>query len=306
MNDLPALRPLVILGPTASGKTRLAVQIARKFRGEIISVDSRQVYRDMDIGTGKDLAEYEQIPYHLINIVEAGTAYNLAEFQRDFREKFTEINARQNRAVLCGGTGLYLESVLKNHQFTTIPNDFDLRSQLEKLSDEDLRNRFSKLNSAYHAVADLSTRKRTIRAIEIAEYLQYHPLETRPELELNPLVIGLNPPLEVRRNRITKRLRERLEQGMIEEVQGLLNRGIPAERLVYYGLEYKFITEYLEGKWTYELLFERLNVAIHQYAKRQMTFFRKMERDGLVIHWLEGSADENEKAARQLIKENGE
>lgn len=306
MNDLPALRPLVILGPTASGKTRLAVQIARKFRGEIISVDSRQVYRDMDIGTGKDLAEYEQIPYHLINIVEAGTAYNLAEFQRDFREKFTEINARQNRAVLCGGTGLYLESVLKNHQFTTIPNDFDLRSQLEKLSDEDLRNRFSKLNSAYHAVADLSTRKRTIRAIEIAEYLQYHPLETRPELELNPLVIGLNPPLEVRRNRITKRLRERLEQGMIEEVQGLLNRGIPAERLVYYGLEYKFITEYLAGKWTCELLFERLNVAIHQYAKRQMTFFRKMERDGLVIHWLEGSADENERAAQQLIKENGE
>lgn len=306
MNDLPALRPLVILGPTASGKTRLAVQIARKFRGEIISVDSRQVYRDMDIGTGKDLAEYEHIPYHLINIVEAGTAYNLAEFQRDFREKFTEINARQNRAVLCGGTGLYLESVLKNHQFTTIPNDFDLRSQLEKLSDEDLRNRFSKLNSAYHAVADLSTRKRTIRAIEIAEYLQYHPLETRPELELNPLVIGLNPPLEVRRNRITKRLRERLEQGMIEEVQGLLNRGIPAERLVYYGLEYKFITEYLAGKWTCELLFERLNVAIHQYAKRQMTFFRKMERDGLVIHWLEGSADENERAAQQLIKENGE
>ncbi len=306
MNDLPALRPLVILGPTASGKTRLAVQIARKFRGEIISVDSRQVYRDMDIGTGKDLAEYEQIPYHLINIVEAGTAYNLAEFQRDFREKFTEINARQNRAVLCGGTGLYLESILKNHQFTTIPNDFELRSQLENLSDEELRTRFSKLNSAYHAVADLSTRKRTLRAIEIAEYLQHHPLETRPELELNPLVIGLNPPLEIRRNRITKRLRERLEQGMIEEVQGLLNRGIPAERLVYYGLEYKFITEYLEGKWTYELLFERLNVAIHQYAKRQMTFFRKMERDGLVIHWLEGSADENEKAARQLIKENGE
>lgn len=306
MSELRTLQPLVILGPTASGKTRLAVQLAKEWKGEIVSVDSRQVYRGMTIGTGKDLAEYEDIPYHLIDIVDAGTAYNLAEFQRDFREKFIEINNRQKRPVLCGGTGLYLEAVLKNHQYTMVPNDFNLRIELESLTDEALQKRFLTLNSTYHSVADLSTRKRTIRAIEIAEYLQQNPLQSRPELELNPLVIGLNPPVEVRRNRITNRLKERLETGMIEEVQGLLNRGIPKDRLIYYGLEYKFITEYLEGKWTHELLFERLNVAIHQYAKRQMTFFRKMERDGLVIHWLEGSAEENVVRARKLIKENGE
>ncbi|PKK38268.1 tRNA (adenosine(37)-N6)-dimethylallyltransferase MiaA [Siphonobacter sp. SORGH_AS_0500] len=306
MSELQTLQPLVILGPTASGKTRLAVQLAKEFNAEIISVDSRQVYRDMTIGTGKDLSEYENIPYHLIDLVDAGTAYNLAEFQRDFREKFIEIKDRQKRPVLCGGTGLYLEAVLKNHQYTTIPNDFKLRTELDTLTDEELQSRFSRLHSAFHAVADLSTRKRTIRAIEIAEYLQNNALEARPELTLNPLVMGLNPPVEIRRDRITKRLRERLENGMIEEVEALLNRGIPANRLMYYGLEYKFITEYLEGKWTYALLFERLNVAIHQYAKRQMTFFRKMERDGLTIHWLEGSPDENLMTARTLIKENGE
>ncbi|MDR6195277.1 tRNA (adenosine(37)-N6)-dimethylallyltransferase MiaA [Siphonobacter sp. SORGH_AS_0500] len=306
MSELQTLQPFVILGPTASGKTRLAVQLAKEFNGEIISVDSRQVYRDMTIGTGKDLSEYENIPYHLIDLVDAGTAYNLAEFQRDFREKFIEIKDRQKRPVLCGGTGLYLEAVLKNHQYTTIPNDFKLRTELDTLTDEELQSRFSLLHSAFHAVADLSTRKRTIRAIEIAEYLQNNALEARPELTLNPLVMGLNPPVEIRRDRITKRLRERLENGMIEEVEALLNRGIPANRLMYYGLEYKFITEYLEGKWTYALLFERLNVAIHQYAKRQMTFFRKMERDGLTIHWLEGSPDENLMTARMLIKENGE
>ncbi|OZI08496.1 tRNA (adenosine(37)-N6)-dimethylallyltransferase MiaA [Siphonobacter sp. BAB-5385] len=296
--------PIVVLGPTASGKTRLAVALATEFEGEIISVDSRQVYRTMDIGTGKDLSEYGTIPYHLIDIIEAGKAYNLYEFQKDFKVVYDEMQSRNKRPILCGGTGLYLEAVLKNHAFTAIPNNPELREQLSTKSDEALREHFQQLDSPYHAVADLSTRKRTLRAIEIATYLQQFPFAISIEKPaLNPLVLGLNPPVEIRRERITKRLHERLQNGMIEEVQGLLDQGIAADQLIYYGLEYKFITEYLSGVWAYETMVERLNVAIHQYAKRQMTFFRKMERDGLRIHWLTGSFEEQLLQARQWVEE---
>ncbi|WP_266369163.1 tRNA (adenosine(37)-N6)-dimethylallyltransferase MiaA [Tellurirhabdus rosea] len=286
---------IIILGPTASGKTRLAVQLAHRLNGEIISADSRQVYRDMDIGTGKDLDEYRvgdaPVPYHLINIVDAGTEYNLYEFQKDFHAALANIQQRKKLPVVCGGTGLYLEAVLKGHQFTAIPIDEAARRALESLPDEELHRIFRETPSAYTPLADTSTRKRLIRAIEISRHLQQHPdaaTATTPELT-DFLVVGLNPPVELRRERISRRLHERLRNGMIEEVETLLKRGIPAERLIYYGLEYKFITQYLTGDLDYDTLSSRLETAIHQFAKRQMTYFRKMERDGLPIHWLDGT-----------------
>jgi tRNA dimethylallyltransferase len=282
---------LVILGPTACGKTHLATHLAYQIGGEIISADSRQVYRDMDIGTGKDLNEYivnnQPIPYHLINITEAGDAYHVHRFQQDFQQAITEISACQKTPILCGGTGLYIEAVLKEHQFTAIPIDDNTREQLAQLSNEELLTKFHATPSPYTPLADTSTRKRLIRAIEIGIFLQSHPLSVVRYPSINYQIFGLNLPVEERRTRITRRLHERLNNGMIEEVQGLLNRGIAPEKLIYYGLEYKFITEYLLGKLDYSSMVERLNVAIHQFAKRQMTYFRKMERDSLHIHWLD-------------------
>ena len=293
---------IVILGPTACGKTRLATQLAAQVEGEIISADSRQVYRGMNIGTGKDLNEYivdgKNIPYHLIDICDAGEAYHVHRFQVDFQAAFSDIQSRHRTPILCGGTGLYIESVLKQYQFTGIPVDEALRSQLETLSDEALLTRFRAMPSAYSALADTSTRKRLVRAIEIATYLQTHSFETAPAIPLHYQIFGLNLPVEERRTRITRRLHERLQSGMIDEVQALLNQGLTSEQLIYYGLEYKFITEYLTGVLTYDTMVERLNVAIHQFAKRQMTFFRKMERDGLMIHWLDALSP-----LPQLIKE---
>lgn len=282
---------LVILGPTACGKTHLATHLAYQISGEIISADSRQVYRDMNIGTGKDLNEYiisnQPIPYHLIDIIEAGEAYHVHRFQQDFQQAITEISTRQKTPILCGGTGLYIEAVLKEHQFTAIPIDENIREQLAQLSDDELLTKFHATPSPYTPLADTSTRKRLIRAIEIALFLQNHSLSVTRYPPINYQIFGLNLPVEERRARITRRLHERLNNGMIEEVQGLLNRGIAPEKLIYYGLEYKFITEYLLGTLDYSSMVERLNVAIHQFAKRQMTYFRKMERDGLHIHWLD-------------------
>ena len=291
MTDAPLI---VILGPTACGKTRLATQLAAQVEGEIISADSRQVYRGMNIGTGKDLDEYvvdrKNIPYHLIDICDAGEAYHVHRFQVDFQTAFSDIQSRHHTPILCGGTGLYIESVLKQYQFTGIPVDETLRQQLETLSDEALLTRFNTTSSAYSSLADTSTRKRLVRAIEIATYLQTHSFETAPPTPLHYQIFGLDIPVEERRTRITHRLHQRLRSGMIDEVQALLNQGLTPEQLIYYGLEYKFITEYLTGVLTYDTMVERLNVAIHQFAKRQMTFFRKMERDGLTIHWLDALA----------------
>ena len=245
----------------------------------------------MSIGTGKDLGEYvvnnQPIPYHLIDIVEAGDSYNVHRFQQDFQQAFSDIQGRDRTPILCGGTGLYIEAVLKEHQFTAIPIDENLRETLSHYSNEELLQKFNSTPSAYTPLADTSTRKRLIRAIEISLFLQNYPLSVIRYPSINYQVFGLDLPVEERRARITRRLYERLQNGMIEEVKGLLEQGISAEKLIYYGLEYKFITEYLLGTLDYDTMVERLNVAIHQFAKRQMTFFRKMERDGMKIHWLD-------------------
>ncbi|MGV3559749.1 tRNA (adenosine(37)-N6)-dimethylallyltransferase MiaA [Larkinella arboricola] len=284
----------VILGPTASGKTRLAVQVAQRLNGEVVSVDSRQVYRGMDIGTGKDLEEYQiddqEIPYHLIDIVDAGSDYNLYQYQQDCSRVISQILERGRMPVLCGGTGLYLEAVLKGHRYTAVPVNDELRRMLQTQTDEELLEAFQKFPPEYTAWADTSTRKRRIRAIEVATYLTSHPTTDFSGTVSLPdaAVFGIDLPVEVRRQRISNRLRERLQNGMVEEVERLLERGIPAEKLIFYGLEYKFITQYLRGELDYPTMVTRLETAIHQFAKRQMTFFRKMERDGIAIRWLDG------------------
>ncbi|WP_375443936.1 tRNA (adenosine(37)-N6)-dimethylallyltransferase MiaA [uncultured Fibrella sp.] len=287
---------LVILGPTASGKTHLAVQMAHQLRNEgkpaeIISADSRQVYRGMDIGTGKDLAEYtvdgQPIPYHLIDIVEAGDEYNVFRYQQDFDRAMQAIRDRNAVPILCGGSGLYIEAALRPDAMLAIPPNDALRAELETLSDAQLRNRFEQTPSTYSDKADTSTRKRLIRAIEIGTYLNAHPNASparRPPLPPYH-TIGLDPPVAVRRERISRRLRSRLQYGLIDEVERLLSQGISADKLIYYGLEYKFVTQYVLGQLTYPKMVVQLETAIHQFAKRQMTYFRKMERDGLVIDW---------------------
>ena len=286
---------IVILGPTASGKTHLATQLARRIGGEIISADSRQVYRDMTIGTGKDLQEYvvdgEAIPYHLIDIVEAGEKYNVHRFRQDVLNLVPGIQARGKVPLLCGGTGLYIQALLQAHQFTEIPVNEPLRHELESLPHEKLIALFQKTPSSFSALADISTRKRTIRAIEITTYLHQNPQYTFPKTNAPDYrVYGLNPPVEIRRQRITHRLHERVQNGLVEEVRGLLDRGISPENLIYYGLEYKFVTQYLIGDLPYDTMFQRLETEIHRFAKRQMTYFRKMERDGIVIHWLDSQS----------------
>lgn len=283
---------IVILGPTASGKTRLAAHLAHRIDGEIISADSRQVYRGMSIGTGKDLDEYwvegRQVPYHLIDILDAGEKYNVHQFQLDATRKMAEIRQRNHTPILCGGSGLYIQALLSSHSFTSIPVDPSLRSELEVLPHETLVELHKKNPSPYSTLADTSTKKRTIRAIEINRYLLLHPDFVPPVAELPEAVIyGINPPVLIRRERISRRLHDRLENGLMEEVAGLLNQGILPEKLIYYGLEYKFVTEHLLGSLSYPLMVQRLETEIHRFAKRQMTYFRKMERDGLSIRWLD-------------------
>lgn len=284
--------PIVILGPTASGKTRLAALLAAQIDGEIISADSRQVYRSMDIGTGKDYADYivdnEPIKYHLIDIIEAGEQYHIAQYQNDFQLVYEDILNRNKRPILCGGSGMYLDAVIRNYEFTQVPVNEELREQLNQKSDEELLEIFNQNPSKYSEKADISTRKRLIRAIEIGSWNLLNSLPQSNHVSIDWRIFGISIPPEIRRERIDKRLRERLENGLIEEVKMLLDKGISAEKLIFYGLEYKFITEYLIGKLKYDEMVEKLRVAIHQFAKRQMTYFRGMERKGLIIKWLDG------------------
>ena len=283
---------IVILGPTASGKTHLATHLAHKIQGEIISADSRQVYRKMNIGTGKDLDEYridnQDISYHLIDILDAGEQYHIHQFQQDFQNVFDNISSRNKNAILCGGSGMYLEAVLKGYEFTSIPIDENFRRDLLPKSTEELLRVFHKNPSEYTKKADVSTRKRLIRAIEISQFLSQNPNFQIPKPNIpKAIIFGLNPETGFRRILITKRLHERLQNGMIEEVKSLIDSGVSPDKLIFYGLEYKFITQFLTGEIDYETMIERLNIAIHQFAKRQMTYFRKMERDGLKINWLD-------------------
>jgi len=291
---------LTILGPTATGKTQLAARVAYQLNGEILSADSRQIYRGMDIGTGKDLADYtvegRQIPYHLINLVEAGTQYNVFEFQSEFINAYNDVRQRGRFPVFCGGSGLYLEAVLKGYKLTQVPSDKKRREELYLLSLEELAS-LLKVYKIVHNSSDTETKNRVIRAIEIEEHLLHHPDLDFTFPAIHSLIVGVQLDRDTRRERITSRLKQRLEEGMVEEVEGLLARGLSPEDLTYYGLEYKFLTLYITGKLTKEEMFERLNIAIHQFAKRQMTWFRKMERDGFEIHWLDGFMPMEEKVA---------
>ena len=289
---------ITILGPTASGKTPLAVALAHRLGTEIISGDSRQVYRRMDLGTGKDLVDYvvdgHPVPYHLIDIVEPGYKYNVFEYQRDFLKAYEKITNKGKLPILCGGTGMYIESVLKGYRLLPVPENPELRASLEGKSLEELTDilkRYKKL----HNSTDVDTAKRAIRAIEIEEYYKQQPPEYREFPSLKSLIIGVDIDRELRREKITRRLQQRLDEGMVEEVRGLLAEGIPAENLIYYGLEYKFLTQYAIGELTYEEMFQQLETAIHQFAKRQMTWFRGMERRGFTIHWLDATIPMDEK-----------
>lgn len=288
--------PLItILGPTACGKTALAAKLAADLDAEIISADSRQVYRGMDIGTGKDLADYvvdgHQVPYHLIDIAEPGTKYNLYRYQQDFLLAYRDMVSRGVQPILCGGTGLYIEAVLKGYALPDVPCNTELRARLEQKSMEELTQILvelkQKTGSNMHNTTDVDSCQRAIRAIEIETYNLEHDAGKRQMSPIRSLVIGLNIDREERRRRITRRLRQRLDEGMVDEIRGLLDRGIPAEDIIYYGLEYKFVTEYVIGKLSYEEMFRQLEIAIHQFAKRQMTWFRGMERRGTPIHWVD-------------------
>ena len=286
---------LAVVGPTACGKTSLAVDLALSIDGaEIISADSRQVYRGMDIGTGKDIAEYTRdgvtVPSHLIDIVDAGEKYNLFEFQRDFLVAYEDIKARGSFPIMCGGSGLYVESVLKGYRLLPVPENPVLRAELEEKSLEELTAILATYKQL-HNNTDTDSKKRAIRAIEIEEYYLSCPVEERSFPRLNALVVGMSVDREIRRERISRRLRERLEQGMVDEVRGLLDSGVTSEQLVYYGLEYKFLTLYLTGAMEYDDMVRALEIAIHQFAKRQMTWFRGMEKRGVPIRWVDASLE---------------
>lgn len=283
---------VTILGPTASGKTPLAVALAYRLNAEIISGDSRQVYRRMDLGTGKDLADYvvdgKRIPYHLIDIVEPGYKYNVFEFQRDFLQAYDDIRERGVLPILCGGTGMYIESVLKGYKLLPVPENPELRASLADKSLDELTTILAGYKKLHNST-DVDTVKRAIRAIEIEEYYRQQPVSAREFPAINSLVIGVDIDRDLRRTKITRRLKQRLDEGMVDEVRALLDAGIPAEDLIYYGLEYKYLTLYAVGQLTYDEMFHQLEIAIHQFAKRQMTWFRGMERRGFNIHWIDAS-----------------
>ena len=287
---------ITILGPTASGKTPLAAHLAYRLGGEIISADSRQVYRRMDIGTGKDLKDYyidgdengngKWIPYHLIDICEPGTKYNLFQYQQDFFDVYQDIQSRGVQPILCGGTGLYIEAVLKGYKLSPVPQNQELRDRLEGKSLAEL--------------TQMDSCQRAIRAIEIETYNLEHPMPQRELPPVDSLIVGVSIDRDLRREKITRRLKSRLEEGMVDEVKSLLNSGIPAENLLYYGLEYKFLTEYVLGKLSFDEMFSQLEISIHQFAKRQMTWFRGMERRGFIIHWIDAALPMDEKVERIL------
>lgn len=286
---------LAVVGPTACGKTSLAVDVALAVDGaEIISADSRQVYRGMDIGTGKDIAEYTRdgvtVPTHLLDIVDAGEKYNLFEFQRDFLTSYEDIRSRGAFPVMCGGSGLYVESVLRGYRLLPVPENPELRARLEEKSLEELTVILAGYKSL-HNNTDTDSKKRAIRAIEIEEYYLTCPVEERSFPQVNALVVGVSVDREVRRERISRRLRERLKEGMVDEVRSLLDSGITPDQLIYYGLEYKYITLYLTGAMNYDEMVHGLEIAIHQFAKRQMTWFRGMEKRGVDIKWIDASQE---------------
>lgn len=297
---------ITILGPTASGKTSLAAALAARIDAEIISADSRQVYRGMTIGTGKDLDDYRQgdrlIPYHLIDICEPGTKYNLFQYQQDFHLIYNNIVARGVRPILCGGTGLYIESVLKGYALSPVPQNQALRDKLADKSLAELTEVLEDLKRRNHSVmhnrTDVDTAQRAIRAIEIETYNLEHPTDNRTLPPIDSVIIGVDINREERRRKITQRLKQRLEEGMVDEIRQLLDCGITPENLIYYGLEYKFVTEYVIGKTSYEEMFRQLEIAIHQFAKRQMTWFRGMERRGFTIHWIDALDPMDSKVAQ--------
>jgi len=288
---------LVITGPTASGKTSLAVSVAARIGGEIISADSRQVYKGMNLGTGKDYDDYlidgRILPYHLIDIVDPGYKYNLFEYQRDFNRIFSELKVRKVFPVVCGGSGMYADSIISGYKITEVPPDTELRVELEKKSMEELKSILSTYKNL-HNTTDLDSKKRVVRAIEIGHYNRIHESQGKEFPVIKSLVIGIALDREVRRKRISERLKQRLSEGMVEEVKLLIERGIDKETLIYYGLEYKYITLYLTGDLTYDEMVRDLEVAIHQFAKRQMTWFRGMERRGIKIHWIDGELPMNQ------------
>jgi len=289
---------ITILGPTASGKTDLAAHLAVKLgHAEIISADSRQVYRGMDIGTGKDLKDYTvdgvEVPYHLINILEAGEKYNLFQYQQDFWKAYNDIVARGKTPILCGGTGLYIESVLKSYKMVPVPENKELRASLEGKTLEELTE-ILKTYKTLHNTTDVDTAKRAIRAIEIQTYYQEHKISERDFPKINSLNIGVSIERELRRQKITNRLHARLDEGMVDEIKRLLEY-VPAEDLIYYGLEYKYLTLYVTGELSYDDMVSQLEIAIHQFAKRQMTWFRGMEKRGTNIHWIDATLPMDEK-----------
>ena len=307
---------ITILGPTASGKTPLAAALAAALPSvngecgaEIISADSRQVYRRMDIGTGKDLADYRvrpvvngspvDVPYHLIDICEPGTKYNLYQYQQDFSLAYNNIIGRGKTPILCGGTGLYIEAVLKGYQLSPVPQNLELRASLEGKSLDELTQMLQELKartgSIMHNKTDVDSCQRAIRAIEIETYNLEHPVPLRELPPVPSIIFGVSIDRELRREKITRRLRARLDEGMVDEVRGLLAEGIPADALIYYGLEYKYLTEFIIGRLTYDEMFRQLEIAIHQFAKRQMTWFRGMERRGFTIHWIDATLPMDEK-----------
>lgn len=294
---------LTILGPTASGKTTFAAHLAKDMNSEIISADSRQLYRGMDLGTGKDLDDYEvngtPIPYHLIDIADAGEQYNVYRYQQDFEKVFSEVSSRGILPIMCGGTGMYIEAVLKGFKLIHVPPIKELRSKLHGKSLEELKQILAEYKEL-HNDTDTDTIRRATRAIEIEEYYRANPAIETTFPEINSLIMGINIDRDKRREKITKRLKTRIEEGMIQEVETLLSQGVTPDQLIYYGLEYKFLTLHVTGKLSFDEMYQQLEIAIHQFAKRQMTWFRGMERRGFKIHWLDAFMPTEEKIERTL------
>lgn len=306
---MPDYDLIAILGPTASGKTPFAAALAAELDTEIISADSRQIYRSMDLGTGKDIADYtvngKQIPYHLIDIADPGYKYNVFEYQRDFLAAYETIKQKGRLPVLCGGTGMYLESVLKGYKLLPVPENQELRERLADKSLEELTGILAGYKNLHNST-DVDTAKRAIRAIEIEEYYAHTPVDERAFPQLHSLIIGVDIDRELRREKITRRLRQRLEEGMVDEVRRLIDQGIQPDDLIYYGLEYKYLTLHVIGRLSYKEMFGQLEIAIHQFAKRQMTWFRGMERRGFTIHWIDARWPMEEKIdfVKSKLKEN--
>lgn len=294
---------IVVLGPTATGKTKFAAHLAFHLNGEVISADSRQIYRRMNLGTGKDYEDYQVedklIPYHLIDIHEPGYKYNVYEYQKDFLDVYSSLQKNNKCAVLCGGTGMYIEAITKGYRLIAVPVDHELRSRLENKSLPELEQILNGYK-ILHNKTDTDTIKRAIRAIEIAEYYKNNPESTDDFPDMNPVYLGIDIPRDLRRERITTRLHKRLKEGMVNEVRSLLDEGISSESLIYYGLEYKYITLFLTGELDYDTMVQKLNISIHQFAKRQMTWFRKMEREGTQIHWIDGLQQMDKKVRKAL------